>query len=711
MTGLLQDIIREHGWKDPKKTKELIFEALDKHGFTLPEGRLSIHSENSKRFMQLVVNAPKFVMDIISNGVDLKVNLDHNAFYHERNNSSAIKYMPELLKIVREWESIGAITQLDHVPNIVNPMSVSIKTDKDGNIIKYRPCLDLKRFINKLTDCEKIKYDDLTEAEQSILHGEFATSFDLENAYFHFNLSDKDKKLLNFSVIDEHGQVIFFRFNVMVYGYNRASYIMTRFVRSLKFFIHDLGILFIIFLDDGKISALTFDECAYKTEVVIRIFQLAGFNISWQKSVLVPTQTLLFQGFVTDSKNMKYFCPEDKQSKYLLCLKDLIQFHADHGFVRAEQLASVLGQLQSLNRSHGNITRVMLRGCAHELGKATLMHGWNTIVCLNNTIGELIFMLNNLSQFNGRHIAVTKEGAMTITHREVLDMMSKIVFTPDPLQQLLVSDASADTVYMYHNDKIVTVINYDFNETERKFGSGQRELMALNIFLQHAIDTKMSFSKPLLYWQTDSLNCYYFLNHGSRRPDIQSILYSLKLKEHKLQLTIIPVWTSREHYRVYLADLGSKLNQSSDEWGANRYCLMEIFSTMNFMPDVDCFATSESTICPKFFAKCPQVGDCSVNFFAQDLVPNIKYFVCPPVKYTARAFLRFVSHKNLSALFIVPLWKSSIFWPVIHDGQYFHPNIVNTAIFSCKPIIFNSAESRFSKEHVNVEFLAFLVKT
>lgn len=136
------------------------------------------------------------------------------------------------------------MTQLDHIPNIVNPMSVSTKLDTDGNIIKYRPCLDLKRFINKLTKCEKIKYDDLTETEQSIFHGEFATSFDLENAYFHFHLSDKDKKLLNFAVIDYNGQVIYFRFNVMVYGYNRASYIMTRFIRSLKFFIHDLGIFF-----------------------------------------------------------------------------------------------------------------------------------------------------------------------------------------------------------------------------------------------------------------------------------------------------------------------------------------------------------------------------------------------------------------------------------------------------------------------------------
>ena len=312
-------------------------------------------------------------------------------------------------------------------------------------------------------------------------------------------------------------------------------------------------------MDDGKISALTFDECAHKTEVVVRIFQLAGFNLSWSKSVLVPTQTLLFQGFIIDTKNMKYFCPEDKQSKYLSCLKELIQFHTDHGFVKAEHLASILGQLQSLNRSHGNITRVMLRGCAHELGKATLLYGWNTVVFLHNTIGELKFMLNNLSQFNSRHIAVTKK--------------------------------------------------------------------------------------------------------------------------------------------------------SSGEWGADRFSLIKIFSNMNFCPDVDCFATSESTICPKFFAKCPQVGDCSVNFFAQDLVPSSKYFVCPPVKYIARAFLRFVSYKNLSALFVVPLWKSSIFWPVIHDGQYFHPNIVNTTIFSCKPLVFNAAESRFSKEHLNVEFLAFLVKT
>ena len=52
--------------------------------------------------MDLVIKAPKFVMDIINNEVDLKVNVDNEVFYHEKNNSSAVKYMPELLKIVRE---------------------------------------------------------------------------------------------------------------------------------------------------------------------------------------------------------------------------------------------------------------------------------------------------------------------------------------------------------------------------------------------------------------------------------------------------------------------------------------------------------------------------------------------------------------------------------------------------------------------------------
>ena len=102
LSDFLQDIVQEHGWTDSKKTKDLIFEALDRHGFTLPEGRLSIHSENSRKFMDLVIKAPKFVMDIINNEVDLKVNVDNEVFYHEKNNSSAVKYMPEFLKIVRE---------------------------------------------------------------------------------------------------------------------------------------------------------------------------------------------------------------------------------------------------------------------------------------------------------------------------------------------------------------------------------------------------------------------------------------------------------------------------------------------------------------------------------------------------------------------------------------------------------------------------------
>ena len=42
-------------------------------------------------------------------------------------------------------------------------------------------------------------------------------------------------------------------------------------------------------------------------------------------------------------------------------------------------------------------------------------------------------------------------------------------------------------------------------------------------------------------------------------------------------------------------------------------------------------------LCVLFYSKIPQIGSIGVNFLAQDLKENVKYFCCPPVKMIGRA--------------------------------------------------------------------------
>ena len=67
---------------------------------------------------------------------------------------------------------------------------------------------------------------------------------------------------------------------------------------------------------------------------------------------------------------------------------------------------------------------------------------------------------------------------------------------------------------------------------------------------------------------------------------------------------------------------------SMDEWSVDRICLLRIFQLIGIFPSVDCFSAHFNTVCPTFF----HGARAGVNFFMQQLLPDIVYFCCPLVK-------------------------------------------------------------------------------
>ena len=130
--------------------------------------------------------------------------------------------------------------------------------------------------------------------------------------YFHFKLAEEHQHYFSFSLPDKDGKPLYFKFLVMCYGYSLAAYIVTRVIVPIKAFLHKLGIRFSIYIDDGRVLAQTRVECEYKAKFALHIFQLCGFNIQWKKTNLELSQVALYQGFITDTRVMRYFCSLDK---------------------------------------------------------------------------------------------------------------------------------------------------------------------------------------------------------------------------------------------------------------------------------------------------------------------------------------------------------------------------------------------------------------
>ena len=116
------------------------------------------------------------------------------------------------------------------------------------------------------------------------------------------------------------------------------------------------------------------------------------------------------------------------------------------------------------------------------------------------------------------------------------------------------------------------------------------------------------------------------MKKGSRRKDIQETVLKIKEWERQLGIRIAPIWKPRTVSDIVMADLGSKMYKSTDEWGINMALLKKIQRYVGEEVTIDGFATGANKRVPRFFSKYPQKGMLGMNFFAQDLESGEVYW-------------------------------------------------------------------------------------
>ena len=85
----------------------------------------------------------------------------------------------------------------------------------------------------------------------------------------------------------------------------------------------------------------SFVVCKTRADQMVAMFQRLGFTVNFTKSVLVPTQRIIYFGLVIDTVTFKIYLPDDKVSKILqLCLSVLNQ-----DFPSVRVIASLIGLL------------------------------------------------------------------------------------------------------------------------------------------------------------------------------------------------------------------------------------------------------------------------------------------------------------------------------------------------------------------------------
>ena len=656
--------------------------------------KLSIHSKSSINFHKQFLNTDPLTLSWLEHGLKIPLKY-YPPRYEEPNNKSAILHMTKLKEIVGEWIDLGTVMEVFSPPRLINPLTMVVETRGDN--VKYRPILDHSRCFNKIVDLPKVKLDDLNFSEKWLKPNDFQTSMDLSNMFHHVQLHPSMYEFFGFK-LEYNGKVRYFVFKILMYGTSYAVFCVTKLFQSLKAYLHSFSILFTIFIDDMRISHENESILKLQTEFCEACLKASGWTINYKKSELIPNQQIMYLGFYTDTLNFKYF----SHIKKLNIIIEMIEKILESPVVKKLELASVLGKIASRKRSHGNIVTIMSRICQHKLGQAVYESGdmnWQgNLILSKDCINELLFFRHNIIDLNGHPIQKSRTPDKIVTEKEKQVYLNNINETEFEKISTLVSDASDHSAFIYDLNDFKYVLDFSFNEEEKLSSSSFRELLSIIKFLE----VEKNLKNNLIYWYTDSQNLATFLNRGSKKDYIQKYIFNIKIFEYNLNCKIVPIWVSRYDPMLVVADLGSKICQSTDEWSVSELDYNLICSYFKVNPDIDCFASNNNSKTKTFYSKIPQLNTSGVNFFAQKLNLNSFYWACPPTHLIVDV-IKHISKIPVNMLLHIPVWKSSNFWPIVVQNGFFHENIAK--VFYIKPFytpnnhaqnIFNGKKKFFS---------------
>ena len=189
------------------------------------------------------------------------------------------------------------------IGQFISPIFLS--TNRDGG---HRLILNLKTF-NKFLVYEHFKMETLFYVLKLVHPGCFMASIDLKSAYYSVPSSLGDQKYLKFIWKGD-----LFHFTCFPNGLSPCPRLFTKLLKPALSSLRERGFIVSAYIDDLYNQGGTFSECAENILQTIAVFTKLGFVIHPQKSVLTPSTTITFLGFIINSITMTVSLSSEKTS-------------------------------------------------------------------------------------------------------------------------------------------------------------------------------------------------------------------------------------------------------------------------------------------------------------------------------------------------------------------------------------------------------------
>ena len=181
-----------------------------------------------------------------------------------------------------------------------------------------------------------------------------------------------------------------------------SSRVFTKLIKPIAAYLRKRGIRIIVYLDDFLILGSSIKESKANTQLTLDLLPWLDFTINWEKSMLVPTQSLKFLGLSIDSQTISLSLPEKKivniQSKFQSLIRNLTS--------SARKVASLIGTFEAARPAIWQAP-LHYRGLQIQLIKSqqASRDNYETLMSLNNNaLTERQWWLQNIATVNGSTI-------------------------------------------------------------------------------------------------------------------------------------------------------------------------------------------------------------------------------------------------------------------------------------------------------------------
>lgn len=618
------------------------------------------------------IGANEYVLDVIENGYTIP-------FYSLppkmvlKNNKSALINAEFVEEAICDLLNRGLAVKCEVLPHCVNPLSVSVQSCG-----KKRLILDLS-LVNKHLWKASVKYEDLRIALTYLNINDWMIKWDIHSAYHHIVLNNNQTDFMGFSWTYADGKTVFMKFVVLPFGLSSAPYCFSKVTRPLIAKWRAESKRAVMYLDDGFGCSGSKESAEIMAESIKSDIISSGFVPKAEKSCWIPVQRLQWLGAVLDSEDFTISIPEIRIGALLSTIEVIENVVRTKRRVHVRKVARMVGQIISMSVVLGNMSQIMTRYLSMDILKA---YTWNSYIRLSSeSIEQITFWKNSIQNINVRKL-------------KSYSICSKIVY----------SDASQSGYAGYEVQSINGIAHGQWSLLESVQSSTWRELKAVyNVILS----LRGFLAHSRIKWFTDNTSVCSIVEKGSMTRELQNIAIDIFSFCTVNCISLEIEWLPRTFNQK--ADYLSKIIDCND-WGLS----VALFNNLDQLwgPfEVDWFASEHNAKTVKFYSRFWSPSCAGVDAFTENW-GNCKGLFVPSINLISRVLLH-MSICLAYGVLVVPLWRSSSFWPMLcaEDGSFIHniKEIIDLPTDKSSYIPCKSGRGMFGNDNLKFRMLALKI--